>query len=92
MSSSPSLLMQVQEMGRELDLQNSLYVTLKTQHEKAKIDEVERDDMVQLIDGPNIPAKLTRPRRGLSVTLALFFGIFLSIFTIYFKEHLLESD
>ena len=92
MSSSPSLLMRVQEMGRELDLQNSLYVTLKTQHEKAKIDEVERDDMVQLIDRPNIPAKLTRPRRGLSVTLALFFGIFLSIFTIYFKEYLLESD
>jgi len=92
MSNSPSLLMQVQEMGREVDLQNSLYVTLKTQYEKAKIDEVERDDMVQLIDGPNIPAKLTRPRRGLSLTLALFFGIFLSIFTIYFKEHLLESD
>jgi len=92
MSTSPSLLMQVQEMGRELDLQNSLYVTLKTQYEKAKIDEVERDDMVQLIDGPNIPAKLTRPRRGLIGTLALFFGIFLSIFTIYFKEYLLESD
>ena len=92
MSNSPSLLMRVQEMGREVDLQNSLYVTLKTQHEKAKIDEIERDDMVQLIDGPNIPAKLTRPRRGLSITLALFFGIFLSIFTIYFKEHLLESD
>ena len=92
MSSSPSLLMQVQEMGREVDLQNSLYVTLKTQYEKAKIDEVERDDMVQLIDGPNIPSKLTRPRRGLSLTLALFFGIFLAIFTIYFKENLLEPD
>ena len=92
MSTSPSLLMQTQEMGREVDLQNSLYVTLKTQHEKAKIDEVERDDMVQLIDGPNIPAKLTRPRRGLSIILALFFAIFLSIFTIFFKENLLESD
>ena len=92
MSTSPSLLMQTQEMGREVDLQNSLYVTLKTQYEKAKIDEVERDDMVQLIDGPNIPAQLTRPRRGLSIILALFFGIFLSIFTIFFKENLLESD
>jgi len=92
MSTSPSLLMQTQEMGREVDLQNSLYVTLKTQYEKAKIDEVERDDMVQLIDGPNIPANLTRPRRGLSIILALFFGIFLSIFTIFFIENLLESD
>ena len=39
--------MKVQEMGREVDLQNSIYITLKTQYEKAKIDEVGRDDMVQ---------------------------------------------
>ena len=89
-SSSPSLTMRVQEMGREIDLQNSLYVTLKTQHEKAKIDEVERDDMVQVIDGPNIPTKLTRPRRGLAVMFSLFFGLFMGIFTIYFRENYLE--
>jgi len=86
-SSSPLLTMKVQEMGREMDLQNSLYVTLKTQHEKAKIDEVERDDMVQIIDGPNIPAKLTRPRRGISIIFAFFFGLFSGIFTIYFREN-----
>jgi uncharacterized protein involved in exopolysaccharide biosynthesis len=91
-STSPSLTMRVQEMGREIDLQNSLYVTLKTQHEKAKIDEVERDDMVQVIDGPNIPAKLTRPRRGLSIVLSIFFGFFAAIFTIYFRENFMEIN
>jgi uncharacterized protein involved in exopolysaccharide biosynthesis len=91
-SSSPSLQMRVQEMGREIDLQNSLYVTLKSQYEKAKIDEVERDDMVQIIDGPNIPSKLTSPRRGLSIFLALFFGIFLSIFIFYFREKYIEVN
>ncbi|MBH10719.1 MAG: hypothetical protein CMG74_10300 [Candidatus Marinimicrobia bacterium] len=90
-SSSPSLTMRVQEMGRELDLQNSLYVTLKTQHEKAKIDEIERDDMVQIIDAPSIPAKLTRPRRGLSIVFSIFFGIFASIFTIYFRENYIQG-
>ena len=89
-SSSPSLQMRVQEMGREIDLQNSLYVTLKSQHEKAKIDEVERDDMVQIIDGPSTPSKLTSPRRGLSIILSLFFGIFLSIFILYFREKYME--
>jgi len=89
-SSSPSLTMKVQEMGREIDLQNSLYVTLKTQHEKAKIDEVERDDMVQVIDGPNIPAKLTSPRRGLSIILSIFFSFFMGIFVIYFRENFTE--
>ena len=67
LSSSPSLQMMVQEMGREVDLQNSLYVTLKTQYEKAKIDEVGRDDMVQQIDGPTIPTKLTSPKRLVSI-------------------------
>lgn len=86
LSSSPSLQMRVQEMGRERDLQNSLYVTLKTQYEKAKIDEVGRDDMVQQIDGPSIPTKLTSPKRLLSISMSLVFGIFLSIFFIYFKE------
>jgi len=90
-SSSPTLSMRVQEMGREIDLQNNLYVTLKTQHEKAKIDEVERDDMVQIIDTPNIPTKLTRPRRGLSIVLSLFLGIFISIFTIYLRENYFET-
>jgi len=90
-SSSPSLTMRVQEMGREIDLQNSLYVTLKTQHEKAKIDEVERDDMVQIIDDPNVPTKLTRPRRILSVMFSLFFGLFSSIFIIYFRENYVET-
>ena len=29
LSTSPSLQMRVQEMGREVDLQNNLYITLK---------------------------------------------------------------
>ena len=92
LSSSPSLEMKVQEMGRDIDLQNSLYITLKTQYEKAKIDEVERDDMVQQIDGPSVPSILTSPRRGLSIILGLFFGIFLSIFIIYFQENYIDKN
>ena len=86
LSSSPSLQMKVQEMGREVDLQNSLYVTLKTQYEKAKIDEVGRDDMVQKIDGPTIPTKLTSPKRTFMILIAFFVGIFSSIFFLYVKE------
>lgn len=89
--SSPALQMTVQEKGREVDLQNSLYLTLKTEYEKAKIDEIERDDMVQLIDGPSIPAQLTRPRRGLSLVLTMLFGLFLSVFIIYFQERYIEN-
>ena len=92
LSSSPSLQMIVQEMGREVDLQNSLYVTLKTQYEKAKIDEVGRDDMVQQIDGPSIPTKLTSPKRALNILIMFSLGLFTSFFIIYLKEqHMIES-
>ena len=89
LSSSPSS-MKLQEMGREVDLQNSLYVTLKTQYEKAKIDEVGRDDMVQKIDGPNVPTRLTSPKRFLSILMTLFISLFTSSFLIYFKENLFK--
>ena len=89
--SSPALQMKVQEMGREVDLQSSLYLTLRSQFEKAKIEEVDKDDMVQLIDGPTRPIKLTRPRRRLGIPMAILFGVFLAVFIIYFKEHLLVT-
>ena len=86
LSSSPTLTMKLQEMGRELDLQNSLYVTLKTQYEKAKIDEIGRDDMVQQIDGPSIPTNLTSPKRSFSILMSIFISFFLSTFLAYAKE------
>ena len=91
LSSSPSLQMRVQEMGREVDLQNSLYVTLKTQYEKAKIDEVGRDDMVQQIDGPTIPTRLTNPKIALNISFSFFFGLFLSFFIIYLKNQFVKE-
>ena len=92
LSSSPTLTMQLQEMGRELDLQNSLYITLKTQYEKAKIDEIGRDDMVQHIDGPTIPTNLTSPKRAFSIAMSMCFSLFLCIFISYVREDLVEHN
>ena len=89
-TSSPSLQMKVQEMGREIDLQNSLYMTLKSKYEEAKIDEVERDDMVQIIDGPSLPSRLTSPNRILNIIFTLFFGFFLSILAVFFREEYID--
>ena len=55
------------------------------------LDEVERDDMVQILDAPSIPTKLTSPRRNLSILLSFFFGIFTSIFMISFRENYIET-
>tara|TARA_B100001248_G_C27395448_1_gene465232 strand:- start:219 stop:1403 length:1185 start_codon:yes stop_codon:yes gene_type:complete len=83
---SASLQMQVQEMGREIDLQNSLYVTLKTQYEKAKIDEVENEDMVQLIDGPTFPIEMSKPKRLRGLLMSLLIGFFGASIIVYFRS------
>ena len=92
LSTSPSLQMRVQEMGREVDLQNNLYITLKSQYEKAKIDEVGRDDMVQQIDGPSIPTKLTSPKIFMSLSMAFIFGLLISFFFVYLKENFIYES
>ena len=44
--------------------------------------------MVQQIDGPSIPTRLTSPKISLSIAISLFFGFFCSIFAVYLKEQL----
>ncbi|MEE1507232.1 MAG: Wzz/FepE/Etk N-terminal domain-containing protein, partial [Candidatus Neomarinimicrobiota bacterium] len=59
---SPTLTMKIKRLFREVELQNSLYVSLKSQYENAKIEEVQEAAMIQVIDGPLKPVRLTSPR------------------------------
>jgi len=88
---SPTLTMKIKRLFREVELQNSLYVSLKSQYENAKIEEVQEAAMIQVIDGPLKPVRLTSPRIAISLILALFFGLSLAVFIIYTKEFIFEK-
>ena len=88
---SPTLTMKIKRLSREVELQNSLYVSLKSQFENAKIEEVQEAAMIQIIDGPLKPVRLTSPRIAISLILALFFGLSLAVFIIYTKEFIFEK-
>ena len=88
---SPTLTMKIKRLSREVELQNSLYVSLKSQYENAKIEEVQKAAMIQVIDGPLKPVRLTSPRIAISLILALFFGLSLAVFIIYTKEFIFEK-
>jgi len=88
---SPTLTMKIKRLSREVVLQNSLYVSLKSQFENAKIEEVQEAAMIQVIDGPLKPIRLTSPRIAISLILALFFGLSLAVFIIYTKEFIFEK-
>ena len=88
---SPTLTMKIKRLSREVELQNSLYVSLKSQYENAKIEEVQKAAMIQVIDGPLKPFRLTSPRIAISLILALFFGVSFAVFIIYIKEFIFEK-
>jgi uncharacterized protein involved in exopolysaccharide biosynthesis len=88
---SPTLTMKIKRLSREVELENSLYVLLKSQYENAKIEEVQKAAMIQVIDGPLKPVRLTSPRIAISLILALFFGVSFAVFIIYIKEFIFEK-
>jgi len=89
---SPSLILQEERLNQELILQRSLLVTLKSQFEKAKIEEVEKSAMIQVIDEPFIPWEHDSPKRGIILIISTFFGFFSALIMVYAKENIFEMD
>ncbi len=83
---SPTLLMIEEEMVSELVIQNSVYITLKTQYEEAKIEEVAKTPMIQIIDGPIKPVKMTSPKPAITILLSVFLGFILTFISVYLRE------
>jgi len=89
LNKSPSLQLDEGRLIREVNLQNSLYITLKSEYENAKIEEVEESAMLQVIDGPLVPYKISHPHRFLSLFLAFFFSVAFAVFIVYTREVLI---
>jgi len=88
---SPSLLIREKEMASQLELQNSLYLTLKTQYEEAKIEEVAKTPMIQIIDGPIKPAKMTSPKPMITLFLVIFISFSLIFMIVYLRESSIQN-
>lgn len=91
LNKSPALKLDEDRLVREVNLQNSLYITLKSEYENAKIEEVEESAMLQVIDGPLVPYKMSSPHRFLSLFLTFFFSLALAMFIIYSHEFLFRN-
>ena len=89
--SSPALLLQQARLLRDVEVQTQVYITLKTQHEMAKIEEVQASSMIQILDHPEAPTKKLYPRPIKSIMLSIFFGMSVGVGLIYFKDWLVEN-
>ena len=90
--SSPSLKLEESRLEREVSLQTTLYMTLKSQFENVKIEEVEEAAMIEVIDGPIVPFKVTSPKKVSSVIFTFILAFLSLFFFFYLKDYSLSSS
>ena len=84
---SPSLKLDESRLEREVSLQTTLYMSLKSQFENVKIEEVEESAMIEIIDGPIVPFKITRPKKVSTVIFTFIFTFISLFFLFYLKDY-----
>jgi len=90
--SSPALQLELEYLSRDVEIQKGIYLTLKQQQELAKIEEVEKTTIVQVLDEPQIPLIASNKNLTLSVLLAGILGIGLGIMIGFVRAYADNSD
>ena len=90
--SSPALQLELEHLSRDVEIQKGIYLTLKQQQELAKIEEVEKATIVQVLDEPQVPLGSTNKNLKLSVLLAGILGIGLGIMIGFVRAYADNSD
>jgi DNA-binding XRE family transcriptional regulator len=90
--SSPALQLELEHLSRDVEIQKGIYLTLKQQQELAKIEEVEKTTIVQVLDEPQIPLSASNKNLTLSVLLAGILGIGLGIMIGFVRAYADNSD
>jgi uncharacterized protein involved in exopolysaccharide biosynthesis len=90
--SSPALQLEQSRLGRDVEIQKGIYLTLKQQYELAKIEEVQESSIIQVLDRPQVPLSPSNINPILSVLLAGILGIFLGIMIGFIRSYVDNSD
>ena len=90
--SSPALQLEQSRLGRDVEIQKGIYLTLKQQYELAKIEEVQETSIVQVLDKPQVPLGPDNKNLKLSVLLAGILGVGLGIAIGFIRAYVDNSD
>ena len=83
---SAKLLLEQERLVRDVQVQTQLYITLKSQFEMVRIEEVQKNTIVQVLDPPEVPNNKVRPKPIRNYFFALVFGIIIPFAYIIFRE------
>jgi hypothetical protein len=91
-ATSPSLLLELNRLERNVDIQEGVFLTLKQQLELAKIEEVQETSVIQILDRPEIAPKQSNKNLIQSLVLSLIFGMGLGVLIGFIRSYLNNDD
>lgn len=71
---TPELQLEDERLGRQVEIQRQLYLSLRTQFENSRIQEVNDTPVLSVIEEAVPPVQRSSPRRGRTTALALVLG------------------
>jgi hypothetical protein len=78
-------------LARDVEIQKGIFLTLKQQLELAKIEEVQKASIVQVLDKPQIPLGPSNKNLKLSIILAGALGLGLGIMLGFVRSYFLNQ-
>lgn len=72
-------------MMRNIEVNQEVYITLRQQHELARIEELRETTAINILDEAEPPVKHSAPRRILILTGSFIFGLFISVIIVLIK-------
>ena len=85
-TASPGLMIEQGRIIRDVDVQAEIFTTLKTEQELAKIEQVEENSIVLVLDNPELPLYKISPQPLKHLIFSVIFGFFLSVLYMYVKD------
>ena len=90
--SSPSLVLEEEHLQRDVEVSKGVYMTLKQELELAKIEEVQKSSIVQIVDPPQIRLKDFNINLISSVVIAGVMGLTLGILIAFVRSYFKTDD
>ena len=90
--SSPSLQLEFDRYSREVEIQKGIFLTLKQQLELAKIEEVQKSSVIQILDMPVVPMYPSNINLTSNLLLSIVLGLLIGIILGFLKSYLNNND
>ncbi len=90
--SSPALQLQLERLSRDVEVQKGIYLTLKQQLELAKIEAIQENSILQILDYPHYPIFAINKNYIRTIIMGIFLGLSLGVVIGLLRSQINNSD